>query len=104
MSIKMFHKDASATSCTVEGVIYEADETGAFEVADEHAAVLLDHGFTTTEPVPAQDNGRKANPAMMSTDALLDEAKELEIPDFADLARGALITAVAAARKAKAGE
>ncbi len=48
MTIKLFHPDAS--SCSVGGTAYEKGHDGAFEVQDDHAAPLLDHGFTTIQP------------------------------------------------------
>ena len=54
--MRLYHE--SATSCSVGGVVYEADETGAIEVPDELAAELLPHGFTTAkpgEPIPVEE-------------------------------------------------
>ena len=96
--IKLFRKDTAG--CSVDGVNYEPDANGAFLVAPEHVAQLMDMGFGSESPLAAE-NPRKSNPALMTTEALQDEAKELGIPSFGDLARGALVSAVASARKAK---
>jgi hypothetical protein len=57
MSIKLFHTDA--TSCSVGGSNYEKAPDGSFEVEDAHAAILLDHGFTTIPPEDVEAPTRK---------------------------------------------
>lgn len=102
MKIRMMHP--SATSCSVDGTTYEADESGIFEVEQEHLDALLDHGFTGAAPLPEKPaNERKANPAHMTTEALIEEANEAGIPTEG-VDRPALLAAVAANRKAKAEE
>ena len=97
-TLKLYHP--SCTSCSFDGVQYDADEDGAFEVPPEAVAALVEHGFTGAPAVSALPAAQKS-PVLMSTEALLAEAKELGIdPEITD--RAALVQAVAAARKAKA--
>jgi len=98
MKIKLYRKDTSG--CSVEGVNYEPDGDGAFLVSPEHVPQLVEMGFTSENPLPPE-NPRKSHPALMTTEALQDEAAELEIPNFGTLERGPLVGAVAKARKAK---
>jgi hypothetical protein len=43
----------------VGGSNYEKAPDGTFEVEDAHAAVLLDHGFTTIPPEDVESPTRK---------------------------------------------
>jgi hypothetical protein len=45
-----------ATSCSHDGVVYEADASGLVDVPDEAVLPLLDHGFA---PVPVVEERKK---------------------------------------------
>jgi hypothetical protein len=64
--MKLYHENA--TGCSYDGVNYDPDVTGAFDVPEEAVADLASHGFTTdpgTEAAeaPAKVTGRKAKAA-----------------------------------------
>ena len=98
--MKVFHADA--TGCSFDGVNYEPDATGAFDVPQEALPALHCMGFTTLAPEPEAKNETvlTGNPAKWTNDVLAAEATRLGLD--ATLARPALIKAVAEARKAEA--
>jgi hypothetical protein len=98
----IYHADA--TGCSFDGVNYEPDATGAFDVPQEALEALQCMGFTTLAPKAEADAAPvvalTGNPAKWTNDVLAAEATRLGLD--ATLARPALIKAVAEARKAEA--
>jgi len=98
--MNVFHADA--TGCSFDGVSYEPDENGAFDVPQEAIPALQCMGFTTEAPKvdTAPVTVLTGNPAKWTNDVLAAEATRLGLDTT--LARPALVKEVAAARKAEA--
>lgn len=55
-------KDRAVTSLAVAGTPYEPDESGLFEIADEHITVAQDHGLELVPAKPAVKVEQKPEP------------------------------------------
>jgi hypothetical protein len=103
--MKLYHEDA--TGCSYDGASYERDATGAFDVPDEAAVVLLAHGFSTVDPggskpiiITVAGEPLTGNPAKWTKEILTAEAVRLGIDP--EQARAVVVRAVAEARKVEA--